>query len=186
MTELQQRIRVIFDARDRGNMQPTIDAFLKLLAAHPQNAEVLYEVGGSYDTDGQENLAVAYYERALALGLQGETLRKCYLQYGSTLRNLGQTDKSLAVLTRARKEFPHSLSLGVFELLTLHAQGKRDAALAAALILLADHVRTEEMKRYEVSIRGNAEYLASLNPSHTRSGSNSRFLKKMAAAPAKK
>jgi hypothetical protein len=56
-----------------------------------------------------------------------------------------------------------SLSLGVFELLTLHAQGKRDAALAAALILIAENVQTEEMKRYEASIRGNAEYLAGLD-----------------------
>jgi hypothetical protein len=90
-------------------------------------------------------------------------LRRCYLQYGSTLRNLGRIDESLAVFSRARCEFPASLSLGVFELLTLHAQGKRDAALAAALILIADHVQTEEMKRYEASIRGNAEYLAGLD-----------------------
>jgi hypothetical protein len=48
-------------------------------------------------------------------------------------------------------------------LLTLHVQGKRDAALAAALILIAENVQTEEMKRYEASIRGNAEYLAGLD-----------------------
>jgi tetratricopeptide (TPR) repeat protein len=162
MTEVQERMRVIFDARDRANMQPTIDAFLEVLTDHPADPEVLYEVGGAYDTDGQEDLAAAYYERALARGLEGETLRRCYLQYGSTLRNLGRIDESLAVFSRARCEFPASLSLGVFELLTLHAQGKRDAALAAALILIADNVQTEEIKRYEASIRGNAEYLAGL------------------------
>lgn len=163
MTKVQERLREIFDARDRANMQPTIDAFLKILVDRPDDPEVLYEVGGSYDTDGQEDVAATYYEQALALGLQGETLRKCYLQYGSTLRNLGRVDESLEIFSNARRKFPRSVSLGVFELLTLHAQGKRDAALAAALILIADHVQTEEVKRYETSIRGNAEYLASLN-----------------------
>lgn len=163
MTEIQKRLREIFDARDRANMQPTIDAFLSALEDHPDDPEVLYEVGGSYDTDGQEEVAVTYYERALAIGLQGEMLRKCYLQYGSTLRNLGRADESLAIFSDARREFPNSVSLGVFELLTLHAQGKRDAALAAALILIADHVQTDEIKRYEPSIRGNAHYLANLD-----------------------
>jgi tetratricopeptide (TPR) repeat protein len=123
---------------------------------------VLYEVGGAYDTDGQEERAAVYYERALAPGLHGETLRKCYLQYGSTLRNLGRLDESVAVFAKARREFPDSVALRVFELLTLHAQGKHDAALAAALTLIADNVHTEEVQRYEQAIRGNAEYLASL------------------------
>lgn len=111
MTEVQERMRVIFDARDRANMQPTIDAFLEVLRDHPAEPEVLYEVGGAYDTAGQEDVAATYYERALARGLEGETLRRCYLQYGSTLRNLGRIDESLAVFSRARCEFPASLSL---------------------------------------------------------------------------
>ena len=47
MTEVQERMREIFDARDRANMQPTIDAFLKVLSDHLADPEVLYAVGGS-------------------------------------------------------------------------------------------------------------------------------------------
>ena len=159
--ELAATIKEAFDRRDRANMQPTIDFFEALLAEHPDNPYVLYEVGGSYDTDGQEERAAGYYERALP-GLSGETRRKCLLQYGSTLRNLGRFDASLRVFEAARAEFPESDSLRVFEALSLHAAGRQDKALAALLLVIADRVDSAEIGRYEAAIRGNAEYLAGL------------------------
>ncbi|TCC50562.1 tetratricopeptide repeat protein [Kribbella pittospori] len=142
-------------------MQPTIDFFERLLTEHPGNPYVLYEVGGSYDTDGQEAKAIEYYERALP-GLSGETRRKCLLQYGSTLRNLGRFDDSLDVFKKACAEFPESDSLRVFKALTLHAAGQKDKALASLLLVIADRVDSAEIKRYEAAIRGNADYLAGL------------------------
>lgn len=159
-TALQARLRDIFDARDRGDMQPTIDAFLAVLAEHPDEPEVLYEVGGAYDTAGEEATAAGYYERAMAAGLSGDALRRCLLQYGSTLRNLGRLDESLAVLERARAEFPTSDSLKVWHATSLHEAGRHDAAFAIMLELVADRVRTDELVRYEAALRGNAAYLA--------------------------
>ena len=120
--ELAATIKEAFDRRDRANMQPTIDFFGQLLTGHPDNPYVLYEIGGSYDTDGQQEKAVGYYERALP-GPSGETRRKCLLQYGSTLRNLDRLDESLEVFEAACVEFPGSDSLRVFRSLTLHAAG---------------------------------------------------------------
>ena len=77
--ELAAAIERGFAARDRDDMGPTIAYFEELLTRHPGNAHVLYEVGGSYDTAGREDEAVAYYEQALAAGLSGDTLRKCLL-----------------------------------------------------------------------------------------------------------
>ncbi|MFJ3958864.1 tetratricopeptide repeat protein [Arthrobacter sp. NPDC090010] len=159
MQELEQRLDAIFAARDRENMQPTIDAYRQVLAEYPDEALVLYHVGGAHDTAGEEETAAGFYERALAAGLDGETLRKCFLQYGSTLRNLGRLEESERVFGVARERFPDSVSLGIFALLTLHAQGRHDAALASALELFADHLRTPELLRYEAAIRGNAAYL---------------------------
>lgn len=168
---LDDRLAAIFDARDRENMRPTIDAFLAVLAEHPDDAAVLYEVGGAYDTAGEEQTAVGFYERALALGLGGERLRRCYLQYGSTLRNLGRTAESLAVFEKARQQFVHSPSLVVFETLSLHAAGRADAALARLLELIADPDAlptadgAAEITRYRAAILGNAAYLAELDGS---------------------
>lgn len=164
--ELHARLAEIFAARDRAHMQPTIDAFLAVLVEHPDEPEVLYEVGGAYDTAGEEQTAAGYYEQAMAAGLDGDALRRCLLQYGSTLRNLGRLDESLAVLERARDAFPESDSLKVWHATSLHAAGRHDAAFAIMLELVADRVRTDELLRYGASLRGNAAYLAERDERH--------------------
>ncbi|MEY9852382.1 tetratricopeptide (TPR) repeat protein [Leifsonia sp. EB41] len=163
--ELLDRLALLFAARDRENMAPTIDAFLAVLAEHPDDPHVLYEVGGSYDTAGEEETAAGYYERALEVGLEDDTRRKCLLQYGSTLRNLGRFDESLAVLARARDAFPESESVRVWHALSLHAAGRSDAAVAELMELAADRIRTPDLLRYEAGLRGNAEYLHELDES---------------------
>lgn len=160
---LDKELDRIFAARDRANMQPTIDALLPLLASNPGNARVLYEVGGAYDTAGKEETALGFYENALAAGLKGDLLRRCYVQYGSTLRNVGQYAKSSAVFATARTEFPGSPSLGVFEAITLHAAGRPDEAIASLLDVVVDFVRSPDIDRYKSAISGNAAYLRSLD-----------------------
>ncbi|ALE92313.1 hypothetical protein AOC05_08215 [Arthrobacter alpinus] len=159
---LDDELDRIFTARDRNNMQPTIDAMLLLYASNPDNARVLYEVGGAYDTSGQEEVARGFYERALASGLEGDLLRRCYVQYGSTLRNVGEYKKSLDVFATARNTFPESPALGAFEAITLHAAGQPDAAVAELLDLLVDFVRTPDIDRYKPAISGNAAHIRSL------------------------
>ncbi|SFR51446.1 Tetratrico peptide repeat-containing protein [Microbacterium azadirachtae] len=161
--ELHARLDEIFAARDRARMAPTIAAFLDVLAEHPDDPAVLYEVGGAYDTDGQEETALGYYRRAMAAGLEGRRLRQCFLQLGSTLRNLGRLDESLAVFDEGIALFPESESLGLFRALTLHAMGRPSAALGAVLTVITDRFPTAEVQRYEAALRGNAAYLASLD-----------------------
>jgi tetratricopeptide (TPR) repeat protein len=153
---LNDELDVIVERRDRDNMQPTIDALLPLYAAHPENARVLYEVGGAYDTAGQEDIARGFYEDALAAGLEGDMLRRCYVQYGSTLRNLGAYDKSLEVFRAARTAFPGSPALGAFEAITLHASGRSDESVAALLDLVVSFVGTSDIERYKPALSGNA------------------------------
>jgi tetratricopeptide (TPR) repeat protein len=160
---LKLRLREIFDARDRKNMQPTIDAFLAVLDEHPDDAAVLYDVGGSYDTAGEESTALGYYERAMAAGLDGDILRRCLLQYGSTLRALGRYDESLAALDQALERFPASPSVRMWHALSLHAAGRSDAAVAELMELTIDEVHTPDLLRYEAAVRGNAAYLRELD-----------------------
>src|SRR5580692_3399466 len=85
-SELEEAIGRGYAQRDRANMGPTIAYFESLLAEHPGHPVLTYEVAGAYDTAGQEEKARELYERALDLGLAGDTLRRCLCQYGSTLR----------------------------------------------------------------------------------------------------
>lgn len=161
--ELDETLDHIFASRDRANMQPTIDALLPILVENPDHARVLYEVGGAYDTAGDEATARTFYERALDAGLSGDLLRRCFVQYGSTLRNLGEFDQSIAVFERARTEFPDSPSLAVFQAISFHAAGRANQAVATLLAVIADEVSTPDTDRYRAAIRGNADYISSLS-----------------------
>jgi tetratricopeptide (TPR) repeat protein len=156
---LDERLDAIVAARNRDDMAATIAVLLPLLDEYPGNARVLYEVGGGYDTAGDEEAAVGFYERAIDAGLDGDLARRCAVQYGSTLRNLERFEESRAVFARARAQHPESPSLAAFEALTLHAEGRVDAAVAALLDLVADHVSSQDLDRYKPALRGNARSL---------------------------
>ncbi|TQJ07670.1 tetratricopeptide repeat protein [Lapillicoccus jejuensis] len=163
--ELDAELDRIVAARDRDAMQPTIEALHRVLVEHPDDARVLYEVGGAHDTAGEEEVARGFYERALDAGLEGDVLRRCGVQYGSTLRNLGETERSLVVFAQAREAYPESVSLMAFEALTLHAAGRLDEAVALLLEAVASSAEggeADDAKRYAAALRGNAEYLRSL------------------------
>lgn len=162
---LDDELDLIFAARDRDNMQPTVDALLLLEASHSENARVLYELGGAYDTAGRETEARGLYEEALTAGLEGDLLRRCYVQYGSTLRNLGEYEKSQEVFAKGHRAFPASPALCAFEAITLHAAGKSDAAVALLLETVADFVGTPDIDRYKPALRGNAAYIRSVGAS---------------------
>ena len=156
--ELEEAVAAISAARDREHMRPTVEAFEALAGAHPGVPELVYELAGAYDTAGEEERARPLYERALAMGLDGDVLRRCLLQYGSTLRNLGELGASLAVLDRAAAAFPGSSSVAAFRALTLHEAGRSDAAVAVLLQVLAEH-DVGDLGRYRAAASGNAAYL---------------------------
>ncbi|NJC83121.1 tetratricopeptide repeat protein [Planosporangium mesophilum] len=145
-------------------MAPTIAYFQALLAEHPDHPVLVYEVGGAYDTAGQEETARGYYERALALGLDGDVLRRCLCQYASTLRWLGELDESLAVLDRASREFPDSDSVRVFRALTLNDAQRPDEAVAELLTVVTGHAEVTDLGRWAVGLRGHAQWLADGRP----------------------
>jgi predicted Zn-dependent protease len=94
--------------------------------------------------------------------VEGDLLRRCYVQYGSTLRNVGEYEKSCEVFVAARKAFPESPALGAFEAITLHAANRPNEAIASLLDLVVDFVRTPDIDRYGPAIIGNAAYIRSL------------------------
>ena len=162
--ELEAAIKRGYEQRDRDNMGPTIAYFEALLAEHPGHPVLVYEVAGAYDTAGEEKKARALYEQAMDLGLEGNTLRMCLCQYGSTLRWLGRYDESLAVLDRARREFADSDAVRVFRALTLSEAGRADEAIAELLTVITTHPEVTDLGRYASGLRGLAEWLAAGRP----------------------
>lgn len=159
---LDETLDAIFQHRDRRNMQPTIDALEEIHRANPENSRVLYELGGAYDTAGHEEKARDFYERALATGLDGDLLRRCYVQYGSTLRNIAQIEASIKLFNEARAKYPDSASLAAFQAITEHAAGNPNKSIAILLELIANHINDIDINRYKMALRGNAQYIRSL------------------------
>jgi tetratricopeptide (TPR) repeat protein len=145
-------------------MAPTISYFEALLAQHPDHPVLTYEVAGAYDSAGDEARAKALYERALELGLDGEALRRCLCQYGSTLRWLGELDASLAVLEQARTQFPDSESVRVFQALTLNELGRSHEAVGLLLGIVAQHGGVTDLGRYAEGLAGLARWLLTGRP----------------------
>jgi len=162
--DLRDAIAAGYAARDRSDMAPTIAYFERLLAAHPDHPVLVLEVAGAYDTAGREAEAAVRYERALALGLDGDDLRRCLCQYGSTLRWLGRLDESVAVLEGARARFPQSDSVRVFLALTLAEAGRTDAAVAQLLAVITAHPEVTDLGRYAVGLGGLARWLEDGRP----------------------
>lgn len=162
--DLRDAIALGYARRDRDDMAPTIAYFEGLLADHPDHPVLVFEVAGAYDTAGLEGEAAVRYERALALGLNGDDLRRCLCQYGSTLRWLGRLDESVAVLERARAQFPESDAVRVFLALTLAEAGRSDAAVAQLLTVITDHPDATDLGRYAVGLGGLARWLEAGRP----------------------
>ena len=162
--ELKAAIERGYAQRDRDNMGPTIAYFEGLLAENPRHPVLVYEVAGTYDTAGEEEAARGLYERALDLGLSGDELRRCLCQYGSTLRWLKRYDESLAVLDRARREFPGSDSVRVFRALTLNDAGRADEAVADLMTVITTHADATDLGRYAGGLKGLAQWLADGRP----------------------
>lgn len=157
--DLRDAIALGYARRDRDDMAPTIAYFEGLLADHPDHPVLVFEVAGAYDTAGREGEAAVRYERALALGLDGDDLRRCLCQYGSTLRWLGRLDESVAVLERARAQFPESDAVRVFLALTLAEAGRTDGAVAQLLTVITNHPDATDLGRYAVGLGGLARWL---------------------------
>ena len=95
------------------------------------------QVAAAYacDRDGLEADAVTFYDAAHALGASdGEFL----IGYGSTLKNVGRLDESLAILARAERVDSVARAARAFRALTLHRAGRSDAAVAVLVRLVAE------------------------------------------------
>ena len=110
-----------------------------------------------FDSTGHPDLAVPLYREALEQGLEGENRRRAVIQMASSLRNLGEVDESVALLTGELDQPSDHLDDAVraFLALALADAGREREALCHALTALAAH-----LPRYQRSLATYAEDLA--------------------------
>ena len=96
------------DARIRtlnrsGKFDEALQIAHELVARFPRSAGAYFVLAGTFDFQDREAEAVPPYQRAWELGLTGDDVPRFYVQYGSTLRNVGQLDESVRVLQEGRR-----------------------------------------------------------------------------------
>lgn len=142
-----------------GQFADALLAARELVARFPDNGRAHFVLGGAFDFQDREAEAVPPYQRAWELGLRGEDVPRFYVQYGSTLRNVGEFDESVRVLQEGRERFPGDAAIQAFLALALFSAGDPAAALATALTLLLENAEAVNMSGYERALR---EYVAEL------------------------
>jgi hypothetical protein len=120
------------------------------------SAVAAFERAGSFDSTGDPERAVPLYREALDRGLDGERRRRAVIQLASSLRNLGEVDESVALLTAERDAASDQLddAVSAFLALALTDAGREREAVSLALEALAPH-----LPRYQRSLGNYARRL---------------------------
>ncbi|MFI0486990.1 tetratricopeptide repeat protein [Actinomadura sp. 9N215] len=108
----------------------------------PGDAIAHYELASAHDSIGNEAEAATHYRKAFAAGLTGSRRRQATIQFASTLRNLGQAEESVAMLTAERDAASDELDDAVtaFLALALTDLGRNREAASLALGALSRHL----------------------------------------------
>jgi tetratricopeptide (TPR) repeat protein len=138
-----------------------LDDILARASAHPDDVAARIAAAYGCDRVGREEEAVRHYDAAWGLGVPDPQRRRFLVGYGSTLRNVGRIEESLALLGEAVAADPGYAPLKVFLALALASAGEPAAALATALDALLEVAAGAPLDGYERAIASyQAELLA--------------------------
>lgn len=149
----------IVGARHGGRVEGLLRRLEDLDTRHPNVAEIAYQIAWTSEVLGNDANALPHYEKAVALGLPPNEHSGALLGLGSTLRRLGQLERSREVLESGRIQFPQNREFEAFLALTLHDLGRHAEALRLALLLLVDTSEDIGITAYQRTLRYHAERL---------------------------
>ncbi len=150
-----QNLWAAIDDHEESEFIALIDA---LAAELPNGSPIgLFERAAARDSTGHPDLAVPLYQGAISAGISGERRRRAIIQMSSSLRNLGQPQKAVSLLTAERDSGSDALDGAVcaFLALALADIGRDREALAIALGALSFY-----LPRYNRSLARYAHELA--------------------------
>src|SRR3954468_4985428 len=105
-----RRLARLWDSLDDRAEDDFLGEMAELVAERPEDDPVgLFEMGAAFDSTGPPDLAVRAYRAGLAGGLEGYRRRRAVIQLASSLRNLGEVDESVALLSAELESGPGEL-----------------------------------------------------------------------------
>jgi len=155
----KEELDAIVGARAHGQSEEIFPRLQKLDRQYPNVAEINYQLGWTCDVLGRETDALPYYEKSIALGLAPNELSGALIGLGSTLRTLGQFDRSAEVLLSGKIQFPENREFDAFLALTFHAQGRHGDAMRLLVDTLCDTTEDAGLTAYQRALRHAAAAL---------------------------
>jgi hypothetical protein len=153
----EQRVSDAWASIDDHDEQDFIALIEKLAAELPEGSAIGdFEPACSFDSTGHSDRAVPLYRKALDTGLTGIRRRRAVIQLSSSLRNLGQQQESIKLLTEEMNAGSDELDDAVKAVLalTLTDVGREREAVSLAVGALARH-----LPRYQRSMANYARLL---------------------------
>jgi tetratricopeptide (TPR) repeat protein len=154
----ERQVERLWASLDAQTEDDFLAAMERLAGERPADDPVaLFERASAFDSTGHPDRAVERYRQALERGLTGIRRRRAVIQLASSLRNLGQPEESVALLTAELEAGSDELDDAVraFLALALTSVGRDREAVALSLTALAAH-----LPRYNRSLAAYAEELA--------------------------
>lgn len=142
------------DRYDEAEFRHRMDVLVaELPATHPRG---LFEQGSAWDSTGHPDQAVPLYAAALEAGLEGSRRRQAVIQMASSIRNLGDPQRALTLLTAEAARVSDELdgAVATFMALVLVDLGREREAVALALTALSKY-----LPRYNRSVARYAQEL---------------------------
>jgi hypothetical protein len=161
-TDWEQRVADAWASIDERSEPEFLALIEKLAAELPADSGAgSFERASSFDSTGHPDLAVPLYRHALDRGLSGERRRRAVIQLASSLRNLGQPQESVALLTTEMDAGSDHLDDAVRAALALALTdvGREREAVSLAVAALAPH-----LPRYQRSMANYARLLLDAEP----------------------
>src|SRR3978361_1261624 len=132
------RVAAVWDESDELGDNILRDRIDALVAERPSD-----DAGGGFgaasvrDSTGLEAEAAVQYQRALDLGLREPNRGRTFIQYASTLRNLGRYDEGLALLDQLEPDNELADAASAVRALILVSAGRPVEAASILLLTLS-------------------------------------------------
>lgn len=136
------------ELRREDRLEESQELLFELLDELPEDAEVLFEVGGSFDVMGLEPEAIPYYRQAIDNGLEDEALTECMICLGSSQRLVGDNQDAVETLEDAAQAFPDSEGVKAFLALAYYSNGQYEESTSLLLDIIVRTTNDEELRAY--------------------------------------
>ena len=156
-SEWESRVATLWaelDETDDNDFIRRIDALVGELP--PGSGIGFFERAAAFDSTGHPDQAVPLYQASLDAGLDGERRRRAVIQMASSLRNLGDPEAAVRLLTAEAERTSDALdgAVATFLALALVDLGREREAVAVALKAISSY-----LPRYKRSVQRYAAAL---------------------------